>query len=75
MKVKEEDIPYVISYMHEDRADPSGNDRCAGRSLSSGVIIRKAISSPRHFIGRIQCACTYIQCESDIRRSLYASAA
>ena len=31
---EERDIPYVISYMHED-----GNDRCAGRSLSSGVII------------------------------------
>ncbi len=36
---EERDIPYVISYMHEDGQILSGNDRCAGRSLSSGVII------------------------------------
>ena len=29
---EERDIPYVISYMHEDGQIPSGNDRCAGRS-------------------------------------------
>lgn len=71
---EERDIPYVISYMHED-----GQIRPAMIVVPGGAY-RQVSSSEgdivaRTFYGRIQCACTYIQCESDIGRRAFAPSA